>query len=170
MKYVIICLSLPVFVSLKDSVIKSSPTAEEVKWISWEQAAVANTTVKKKILVDIYTDWCRLCKVMDRETFADEEIASYINIHYYAVKLDAEQKEIITWNNHEFKWIPSGRHGLHELAYVLCDGEMSYPTYIFLTENHERIRISKGFKDARTFLAELVFAAEEHYMKNSGKP
>lgn len=158
------------FVSMQDSVIESVPAAEIVRWISWEQAAVANTTVKKKILVDIYTEWCRLCKVMDRETFADEEIARYINIHYYAVKLDAEEKEIIRWNNQEFKWVPSGRNGVHELAYALCDGEMSFPTYIFLTENYERIRISKGFKDARTFLTELVFAAEEHYVKNSSVP
>src|SRR5690606_32626366 len=97
------------------------PEEEEIRWMSWEQAALANEQVKKKILVDVYTDWCSWCKVMDRETFSDTVIARYINEHFYAVKLNAEQKESITWNDQEFKWIPAGHNGVHELAYALCD-------------------------------------------------
>ncbi len=146
------------------------PAEDEIRWMSWEEASLANKQVKKKILVDVYTDWCSWCKVMDRETFSDTLIARYINEHFYAVKLNAEQKESITWNDQEFKWIPSGHNGVHELAYALCDGQMSYPAYVFLTENHERIRISKGFKDARAFLTELKFVAEEQYRRSHKKP
>ena len=138
--------------------------------MSWEDAMLANAGHKKKLLIDVYTDWSTWCKVMDRETFADSLIIDYINQHFYAIKLNAEQKDSIEWNDHIFKWLPSELNGVHELAQALCDEEMSYPTIVFLTENHERIRISRGFKDAKALYPELVFVAEEHYLKNTEKP
>ncbi len=38
--------------------------AQEVKWLSWEEAAKLAETDKnpKKIFVDVYTDWCGWCK------------------------------------------------------------------------------------------------------------
>lgn len=170
MKYINIYISLFYILSGSFPIESGSTVAEEIDWMSWDKAMEANKEEKKKILVDVYTDWCSWCKVMDRETFSDSLIIQYINTHFYAVKLNAEQREPILWNDQEFKWIPQGRNGVHELARALCDGEMSYPTYIFLTENHERIRISKGFKDARAFYPELVFIAEEQYLKTSPKP
>ena len=104
------------------------------------------------------------------KNFSDPDIAAYINEHFYAVKLDAEQKELIHWNDQEFKWIPNGRNGVHTLAYALCDGKMSYPSLVYLNENYDRIRISKGFKDVDTLLPELQFAAEEQYLKNATSP
>jgi len=38
----------------------------KIKWISWEEALAAQKIEKKKILVDIYTDWCTWCKKMDK--------------------------------------------------------------------------------------------------------
>lgn len=138
-----------------------------IQWMSWEEAVKANQTVQKKFLVDVYTDWCGWCKVMDRKTFSDPVIASYVNEHFYAVKLDAEQKETIVWREKEFKWIDAGRNGIHALAYSLLDGQMSYPSFVFLTEDFKRIRISKGFKDADSFIVELKFAVEENYKKET---
>lgn len=142
----------------------------EINWMSWQDAMAANEQNRKKFLVDVYTDWCTWCKVMDRETFSDSLIIEYINEHFYAVKLNAEQRESIYWNDQEFKWIPEGKNGVHQLASVLCDGQMSYPTYVFMTEYHERIRISKGFKEPEAFYPELVFIAEEHYRKKDSRP
>ncbi len=141
------------------------PVSEEIKWLTWEEAVKANETSKKKLFVDVYTDWCGWCKVMDRKTFSNPDVIKYMNEHFYAVKLDAEQKEAISWNGKEFTWVDSGRNGVHTLAYSLLDGKMSFPSFVFLTENFERIRISKGFKEAAKFMEELRFAAEEKYKK-----
>lgn len=138
--------------------------------MTWDEAVQASGNQKKKIIIDVYTEWCGWCKVMDKQTFSDPDIAAYINEHFYAVKLDAEQKELIHWNDQEFKWIPNGRNGVHTLAYALCDGKMSYPSLVYLNENYDRIRISKGFKDVDTLLSELQFAAEEQYLKNATSP
>ncbi|NND07398.1 MAG: DUF255 domain-containing protein [Saprospiraceae bacterium] len=135
----------------------------KIDWMSWEEAVAANETQPRKLLVDVYTDWCHWCKVMDKKTFSKQEIVAYINEHFYAIKLNAEGKQDIEWNDRIFSFKANGRRGSHELASALLDGEMSYPSFVFLTEDYEKIRVSKGFKPATPFLEELKFAAEEQY-------
>ena len=142
----------------------SRPAADnEIHWMSWEEAVEANKLEPKKILVDVFTDWCHWCRVMDQKTFSKEDIITYVNQHFYAVKLNAEGKEDIQWNEQVFSYQADGRRGSHQLASTLLDGLMSYPSFVFLTEDYQKIRISKGFKPAVAFLEELKFAAEEQY-------
>ncbi len=156
----ILALLLALFIP--NNVVESPPN-ETIQWMTFEEAVAANQTTQKKFLVDVYTDWCGWCKVMDRKTFTNPEIVSYINEHFYAVKLNAEQRETIHFNDVDFVWHDSGRNGIHELAYSLLDGEMSYPAFVFLTEDFKRIRIAKGFKQADGFMKDLTFAAEEKF-------
>lgn len=139
---------------------------DELKWYTWEEAVEANKTEKRKIFVDVYTDWCGWCKRMDKATFNDEKVKAYIRDNFYPVKLNAEQKEDIIFNGHTFTWVEGGRRGVHTLAYSLVDGQLSYPTVVYLTEDFERIAVSPGFKNADQFLDELKFAAEEQYKKD----
>ncbi len=138
-------------------------SAQEIRWMSWEDAAAANAVKPKKLFVDVYTNWCGWCKKMDATTFMDPGVVKYINEHFYAIKLNAEQKESIQWNGQEFKWYPGGRDGVNKLAYDLLDGQLSYPTYVLLDPEFARILISPGYMDAPTLMKELRFAAEDHY-------
>ena len=166
MKYIFICFSLPLVLSFTARPLPPKAVVDHIEWMTWIQASKANDTLQKKILVDVYTDWCGWCKVMDRETFTDSAVVAYINEHFYAVKLDAEQKEDVFWSEHLFSYEGSGRSGVHGLASALLDGEMSYPSLVFLNEKFERIRISKGFQDAKSLMAELEYAAQERYNEN----
>lgn len=136
----------------------------ELKWYTWEEAMEAMKTNKKKIIVDVYTDWCGWCKVMDKKTFSDPKVAEYLKANFYPVKLDAEGKKDITHEGHTFKYMANvGRGGVHELAASLLDNRLGYPTVVFLDENMARISISPGFKEAPDFLQEITFIAEGHY-------
>ena len=139
--------------------------AKKVKWYTWEEAVELQKKEPRKLMVDIYTDWCHWCKVMDKKTFEKQEIADYLNANFYPIKLDAEQKEDIVWNNNKFEYRQAGRRGVHTLAYSLLDGKMSYPSIVFLNEKMERIMISAGFKKAPDFKKELTYVEEEHYNK-----
>lgn len=141
--------------------------AQEIKWMTWEQAAAANEKQPKKIFVDLYTDWCGWCKRMDATTFKDPAIVALMNEKFYAVKLNAEQKESIMWKGQEFKWMAGGRGGYNKLAYDLVDGRLSFPTFVMLDGAYARIAISPGYKVGEPFLKELKFAAEEHYKTTS---
>ncbi|RMD73721.1 MAG: DUF255 domain-containing protein [Bacteroidetes bacterium] len=138
-------------------------TGDGIRWMSWEEAVAANEKVKKKFIVDVYTKWCGWCKRMDATTFKDPAVVDYINEHFYAVKLDAEQKEDITFQGTTFSWVEGGRNGVHTLAYSLLDGRLSYPSIVYLTENYERITISPGFKQPADLMKELKWVAEELY-------
>ena len=100
----------------------SEVEAEAVEWLTWEEAAKLNETNPKKIFVDVYTDWCGWCKVMDKKTFTDPKVAAYLKEHFYSVKLDAEDKEPINFRGQAFEFVKvegSRRGGIHMLAYSL---------------------------------------------------
>jgi thioredoxin-related protein len=137
----------------------------KVKWYTWEEAIKANEKEPKKLMIDLYTDWCGWCKRMDKTTFSDPKVAQYLNENFYPIKFNAEQKETIVYQGHEFKFVNQGRRGVHTLAYSLLDGKLSYPSIVFMDEEVKRIMISKGYKGADDFMKELKFTAEEEYKK-----
>jgi Highly conserved protein containing a thioredoxin domain len=148
-----------------------APVAQEdpMKWYTWEEAVELNKTKPKKIVVDVYTDWCGWCKKMDKGAFSDAQVMAYINTHFYPVKLNAEQRADIKFNGESFGFVANdnGRGGVHTLAYALLDGRMGYPSLVYLNEKYERIMISPGFKEAPDLMKELHFAAEEMYTKTT---
>jgi thioredoxin-related protein len=136
---------------------------EGVKWMSWKEMLVAQKTEKRKVIIDVYTDWCGWCKHMDKTTFKDVSVAASINKNLYAVKLDAESKEEYEFNGHTFKYVQQGRKGINELAYSLLDGKLSYPSIVYLNEEFARITISPGYKDNRAMLKEVTYITDEIY-------
>jgi len=119
--------------------------SQEIKWISFEKAVELNKTTPKKIIVDVYTDWCHWCKVMDKQTFSNPKIAELISKDFYAVKLNAEGKDKITFQDKEFNFVPSGQRGVHELAYALLGGQMSFPSLVFLDQENKMIDKIPGY-------------------------
>jgi thioredoxin-related protein len=128
--------------------------AQEVQWLSWDEAAKLAETEKnpKKIFIDVYTDWCGWCKKMDKDTFQNAEVAEYMSKNYYMVKLDGEGKEPIVFRGKTFKFVPSGRNGYHEFAAALMQGKMSYPTTIFLDEQMNMLSPVPGYQKPEPFL------------------
>jgi len=137
--------------------------AVEVNWMSFEEALKKSKVEKRKIFIDVYTDWCGWCKVMDKKTFSEATIANYLNRHYYPVKFNAEQTEDIEFRDHTFKFIPSGRRGYHELAAVLLQNKLSYPTVVFLDEDFNLIQPLPGYRNAKAFHPILTFFGQDQY-------
>ncbi len=145
------------------AIAQNQTKAEKINWVSLEEADVLRRTNPKKIMIDVYTDWCGWCKKMDKTTFSEAEIVNYINQNYYAVRLDAEQEEPITLGGKTYNYIPNGRRGYHEIAKELLQGKMSYPTTVFLDENMNMIQPVAGYLDVETIRPILVYLAENAY-------
>lgn len=142
----------------------SSSAFAQIEWLTWEEAVSRNEKEPKKLLVDVYTEWCGWCKKMDKAVFTDPAVVAYVRKNFYAVKFDAEQRAELSYDGHQFKFNPGiGRRGSHELAYALLDGRMSYPSIVYLDEHRDRISISPGFKPADKFINELKFIQGGHY-------
>ncbi|WP_426292589.1 thioredoxin family protein [Dyadobacter endophyticus] len=139
--------------------------AEGIQWLTIEEAFAKIQKEPRKILIDVYTDWCGWCKVMDRETFKDKTVTEYINKKYYAVKLDAEQKGTIKLGDKEFKYLAQGGRGINEIALALTNNQPSYPTTVFLDDKFNMIQPLPGYLKAKEFHQIITFFGDDHHKK-----
>ncbi len=141
------------------------PVSAQVQWMSWEQAMERMEQEPRKLLVDIYTDWCGWCKRMDATTFSQPLLAEYINEHFYPVKLNAESRDPLTWNGKTFDFVRAGRNGYHALAAELTRGRLSFPTIVFLNEKLEVIQPLPGYKEPAVFEQIVTYFGEDAYLR-----
>jgi len=142
--------------------LQSFAQTEKVNWMSMNEALEANKKNPKKIIVDMYTDWCGWCKRMDATTFSNPNIAQYINQYYYAVKLNAEGNDSIYWNGKVYKNTMYGqsRKSTHSIAYELAKGRLSYPTLVFLDDSSKLIAPIPGYRSPADIQPVLIYFAE----------
>jgi thioredoxin-related protein len=157
---VAILFSIVSMVSVDQSVVVEETP---VHWMTFTEAIKKSKTEKRKIFIDVYTDWCGWCKVMDKNTFSDPIIAKLLNENFYAVKLNAEQREDIEFEGTTFKFIDNGRNGYHQLAAALLNNQLSYPTVVFLDEDFKMLQPLPGYQKAPEFHKVAKFIGEGHY-------
>jgi thioredoxin-related protein len=137
----------------------------KVNWVTFEEAIALNQKEKRKILVDVYTDWCGWCKKMDRTTYSHPKIVEYINEKYYAVKLDAEMTDTVRLGNQVFvNENPGAKRSPHQLAVSLLNGKMGYPSTVFLDEKIELLNPPiSGYLSATSIEPILHYFGENIY-------
>lgn len=139
-----------------------------INWMSIEEAEALSRQEPKKIFVDVYTDWCGWCRRMSSETFTHPVIVEYINEHFYAVKLNAEQYDPITFRGTEYKnQNPGQRRSAHDFAIALLQGRMSYPSVAFFDEELNLITTLPGFRPPKGMEPVLVFFSEDVFKQTS---
>ena len=126
--------------------------AQSINWLSFNEALEAQKINPKKIIMDVYTEWCGPCKMMDKNTFANRDVLNYINENFYAVKFNGEGNEKINFFDQEFtnpEFIDrrKGRNSTHQLTKFLQVDV--YPTIIFFSEEGDPIIPVKGYLNPR---------------------
>ena len=123
--------------------------SQEISWISFEEATENQKINPKNIIIDIYTNWCGPCKLMEKNTFKNKDIARFINDNYYAVKFNGEGNEPIKFKDKVFKnpgYDKSRafkRNSSHQFTQFL--GVNAYPTTIFLDSEMNLITPVRGY-------------------------
>lgn len=141
-----------------------SESANGIKWMSFSEAVKLNKAHPKKIFIDVFTSWCGWCKRMDATTYTDQGVISYMNKHFYAVRLDAETTDTFYFNNHTFvNPNPTQRGSVNELAYSLLNGKMMYPTTVYLDEKFNRLSIAPGYLNADDLKTVLTYFGDDKY-------
>ncbi len=137
--------------------------SKKIEWITLEEAFAKTQTAPRKILVDVYTDWCGWCKVMDQKTFTDPRVVDYVNQNYYAVKFNAESRKDVKIGDKVYKFDPANRS--HQAAIALLQGKMSYPSIVYLDEKFNMIQPVPGYMEAKPFHQVITFIGGSHYTK-----
>jgi len=155
-----ICACLLSFQSCVDQVAATptKATAKMVKsntWESIEQAAINAKKDRKKIIVDVYTDWCKWCKVMDEKTFKNETVIQYLDQNFHRAKFNAEDKSTITFNGKNYDWTANGRKGYNELTPELLDGKLAYPSIVVFDADLNKLQVIRGYKSPEQLMTLL---------------
>ena len=135
-------------------------SAQEVNWISLEEAFAKQVTEQRPLLIDVYTGWCHWCKKMDAATYTNPQIVNYINKNYYAVKYDAETTDTLVIKGQTyFNKGGNSRRSLNDFSRIL--GASSYPTTVFYDKKGENKRLVPGYLEPNKMAPVLVFFKEE---------
>lgn len=124
--------------------------AQKINWVTLEEAVALQKKSPKKIMMDVYTNWCGPCKMLDKNTFQNKDVADYVNENYYAVKFNAEGNENVNFNGQEFSnpnynpALSNRRNSAHELSRYF--EIQAFPTIVFLDEKANLIFPLKGYK------------------------
>lgn len=120
----------------------SMKQAESLKWQDFNDGYSYGKKKNKIVLVDVYTDWCYWCKVMDRETYTNSEVISMLNKDYVLVKFNPEKSGIT------YKYNGKSYDGM-ALAGAISNNTLSgYPTTIFINPKTHKTEMVVGFKKA----------------------
>lgn len=143
--------------------VQATTQRDSIKWMSLEEALLAVAQEPKKILVEVYADWCVWCKKMEQQTFQDEYISRYINENFYPVRFDAQQKETVRFRGNAYRYVKSNNGGYHELAAELLKGRLSFPAIVFIDEDTRPIQSISGYKSPMQFLQIVTYFGENHH-------
>lgn len=99
----------------------------------------------KMVFIDIYTDWCRPCKLMDKEVFSTEEAGAYFNEHFINVKANLTKGSPAVW--------------LYDFVNV-----NSYPTFLYYNADGKLIHQAVGsVATAKHLIAAAEKAQDPNY-------
>lgn len=139
----------------------------EINWVSIEEAIALQEKEPRKIIMDVYTNWCGPCKMLDKYTFQNSDVVSYINENYYAVKFNGEGNATVSYQDKTFTnpnydaSKANKRNSPHQFARAL--GVSAYPTMIFFDEKAKVITPISGYlKPQQLELYLKLFKTDKH--------
>ncbi len=125
----------------KSTAESNTKSADKIKWYSYKKGIAQGKKEGKKIYINFHADWCRYCKKMDKETFKNKSVISYLNENFISIKVDSD-KERSTSSEFNVKGLPDNW---------------------FLTEKGERIGNQPGYLPDKMMLQLLEHIHTEKY-------
>lgn len=95
--------------------------------VAWKDVLAEAKAQRKLIFIDVYTDWCGPCKMLDRQVFTNKAVGKQFNGYFINYKADAEK----------------GGMGLARTYNV-----RAYPTGLFIDGNGNLVHSFVGYRPA----------------------
>lgn len=132
-----------------DNSINSHITGEGsgINWIdnlNWQQVLQKAKKENKYIFVECYATWCKPCKQMDIDVYANDSVGDLLNAQFISVKVQMDS----TKNDNEFtrSWHKTAKE--MGKTYRVA----AYPTFLFFSPNGEVVYKEFGYKAPDKFI------------------
>lgn len=135
--------------------ITSVSFSKDPQWKNFNDGIAEAKKSGKKILIDVYTDWCSWCKKMDTTTYTNKKISEYLKKNYVIIKLNAEGDEKIMYAGQT----------LSPAEFAKGMGVNGYPATLFMKSDGQPITLLPGYAEPDRFIHVLSFIGENHYEK-----
>ncbi|WP_063850800.1 thioredoxin family protein [Flammeovirga sp. SJP92] len=113
----------------------------EISWKTAEEAITLSKKDGKPIFIDVYTDWCGWCKILDKKTFQNSDVVEYVSENYHAVKLNPEKEGSFQFKGEEFT----------NESFAVSHDVNSYPAIIVIHPKGKN-KVFVGYRDSESFL------------------
>lgn len=133
----------------------SAESNSSLTWKSLDEGMTLAKQQNKKILVDVYTDWCGWCKKMDSDVYSDAGVIKTLNAKFVLVKLNAES---------DSKYVQYQGKRYTEADFAKAVGVSGYPSTLFFDSGGKPITLLPGFVPAQKFVPILAYIGDDHYL------
>lgn len=135
----------------------------KVRWLGWDKADEKINKADRKFMVYVYFDGCKWCRYMEDNTYAVDHLAKFVNQNFYAFRLNALMTDEIKIADKSYKSSKVGKYEFQDLAIELLDGNMSFPTVLFMNEKFKKIAGFDSYIEPHNFEMILSFYAGNYY-------
>lgn len=116
----------------------SLANAQEVAWRPFDKGLKEAAAAKKYTFVDVYTDWCGYCKMMEQTTLKAKPVQAELDKNFVSIKFNAESEDQVTWKGKKM--------AMRELSAAW--GVEGFPTVLFLNHKGDIIGSFASFAEA----------------------
>ncbi|PIS27182.1 MAG: hypothetical protein COT43_11835 [Candidatus Marinimicrobia bacterium CG08_land_8_20_14_0_20_45_22] len=128
--------------------------AEGKPWYSFNEGIQKAKKEKKHVVIDFYTDWCKWCHVMEKETFSVPTVEKYLFENFVPIRINAE--------NATEKLQFQGRI-YSPMQLTQAFQVTGFPSIAFVTSNSEVIAVIPGYIKKDMFMNLLRYMKSESY-------
>jgi thioredoxin-related protein len=134
-----------------------------VKEYTMKEAMALQKKKPKKLLVSVSAAFCHSGNVMNKTTFCDTSVASYIDKNFYLVKFDAESSDTVYFEKEKFFKQPINGYPLHTFAFKITGGRLVLPTVVVMDEELKIIDVLNYYQHPKNLRPILHFYGGNHY-------
>ncbi len=134
-----------------------------IKWLTFEEVKSSFEKNQKPVFIFVYQQENDSCKMMFETTFSNKEVADYINVLFYPVKIDVYTKETLTFlDGKKYSQLSATKKAIHPLVTQLLGEKPHFPAIICFNKKTEGTVVA-GYKDRDQIFPHLIFQNEEIY-------
>jgi len=128
-------------------------TGQSLNPTALESALISAKESGKKVLIDVYAEWCPYCEKMHTEVYTETDVIKAVNEHFYLVKINIESQNEVNFLGN--------RMTESEFAKMLKSS--SLPSTYFMNSSGELLGMQPGLLPADVFEDLLTFVGSDSY-------